>query len=1199
MARLDHPNIVPIFEVGRFEDQQYFSMKLIGGESLDKRLKDYAADPRRAARLVAVAAGAIHHAHQRGILHRDLKPANILIDPDGQPHVTDFGLAKRVEGDSELTQSGAIVGTPAYMAPEQMSGTRGIVTTSTDVHGLGAILFALLTGRAPFGGAMVLDTLEQVRERAPDSPRKLNPRVPRDLDVICLKCLEKDSKRRYARADALAEDLNRWLGGEPIAARPVGSAARVWMWCCRKPWVAGAAGMIAAALVVVAVLSLLYASQQTRHASEQAEATRKISGLNVSLEKEQQGLKTSLRDSTRRLAMLQFERAQRAFDSGQVDHGLLWLVETWRYAHEAGDGDSQRLARTNLSLWRYQCPKLKGVLSHASQIRCVTFSRDGRTIVTGSDDGVARLWDAATAQPIGKPMRHSSSLSSVVFSPDGKTVLTASGDKTARLWDTSDGLPLRQPLKHEGAVTSVAYSPGGKACLTGSWDGTARLWDVATAQPISQPLGHATSVTSVAFIPDGKTFLTGSLFGPAQLWDATTLKPIGQPMERLYRWADSVAPFYSPDGKIIITMKGGTAWRWNATTGLPISQPLYPGKASSLTCSPDGAVPLTVSGSAARLWDANTSEPIGQPMAHRGNVSSVAFSPDGKTVLTGSHDNAARLWDVATAQPVGRSFRHESDVTLVAYSPGGKTVVTVSRDNTARLWDAAISEPVGEPLDDRRMVYFARYSADAKTILVGSFSPVTTRLWDAATLRLIGQPIHDNEYINAVALAPHGKTFLTAAGRCTARLWNSITGQLIGHPMWHQGRVTSVNYSPDGNTVATASDDKTARLWDTATTKAIGKPFVHEGAVRYVRFGPDGKTILTGSEDKMARLWDVASGRLIGRPLPHQSPVTWVAYSPNGKTLLTMSGDTARLWYAITGQPIGRTLNHQGLVRSLAFSPDGKTVLSGSTDNAARLWDATTGKPIGHRLEHEAAVTCVAYSPDGKTLVTGSEDKTARMWDATTTQPVGYPLQNRAEVTSVSYSPDGKSLLTGVAHQEARLWHLPVPVHDDLRRITAFVQTVTGLSVDHQGAIRPLDTVAWQEVHERLRQLGGPPKSDPGWLFDPILHGPDPTARARARMNQRRWSEAEAAFDEAVRARPFSGATWRERGKFYAARKRTDDAAADLVRAYALGDDRIYSGVRFNYLQYPVDQILDRALAQHSGGASGVSAEYLLYLTRP
>ncbi len=213
-------------------------MKLIGGEGLDKRLKEYVADPRRVARLLATTAAAIHHAHQRGILHRDLKPANIRVDSDGQPHVTDFGLAKRVEGDSELTQTGAILGTPAYMAPEQTSAKKGAMTTATDVYGLGAILYALSTARAPFGGTNVLETLDRLRHRPPEPPRSLNPRVPRDLEVICLKCLEKDPHRRYASADALAEELKRWLAGEPIIARPVGGACRTsaGMWCRLQSW---------------------------------------------------------------------------------------------------------------------------------------------------------------------------------------------------------------------------------------------------------------------------------------------------------------------------------------------------------------------------------------------------------------------------------------------------------------------------------------------------------------------------------------------------------------------------------------------------------------------------------------------------------------------------------------------------------------------------------------------------------------------------------------------------------------------------------------------------------------------------------------------------------------------------------------------------------------------------------------------------
>ena len=249
VAQLDHPQIVPIYEVGEYRGRRYFSMKLIAGTSLDKHLADFMTDPRSAARLVAVVAEAVHHAHERGILHRDLKPGNILVDERGVPHVTDFGLAKRITTDGELTQSGAIMGTPLYMSPEQASGVKGANTTATDVYGLGSILYALLAGRAPFSTGSVAEALDLVRHRPPEPPSRLNPQVPRDLEVICLKCLEKEPKRRYASAWALAEDLSRWLEGKPITARPVGPLPRAGMWCRRNPLPAALAGLLVIALL--------------------------------------------------------------------------------------------------------------------------------------------------------------------------------------------------------------------------------------------------------------------------------------------------------------------------------------------------------------------------------------------------------------------------------------------------------------------------------------------------------------------------------------------------------------------------------------------------------------------------------------------------------------------------------------------------------------------------------------------------------------------------------------------------------------------------------------------------------------------------------------------------------------------------------------------------------------------------------------
>jgi tRNA A-37 threonylcarbamoyl transferase component Bud32 len=278
-ARLDHPNIVPIYEVGEHDGQIYFSMKLIEGGSLATSLgvARWCDDPRAAAKLIATTALAIHHAHQRGLLHRDLKPANILLDLAGEPHVTDFGLAKQLPTpDTEsrpasLTQTGALLGTPSYMAPEQAAPEKGAVTTATDIYGLGAVLYALLSGRPPFAGDSVLDTLAQVRTAEPVPPRRLKPNLPRDLETICLKCLEKEPGRRYASAAHVAEDLVRFLEGKPILARPISPVARLTKWARRRPALAALLAVSVAAVATVALVSMIYQGE-LRRALDQARA---------------------------------------------------------------------------------------------------------------------------------------------------------------------------------------------------------------------------------------------------------------------------------------------------------------------------------------------------------------------------------------------------------------------------------------------------------------------------------------------------------------------------------------------------------------------------------------------------------------------------------------------------------------------------------------------------------------------------------------------------------------------------------------------------------------------------------------------------------------------------------------------------------------------------------------------------------------
>ncbi len=1117
VATLDHPHIVPILEVGNHDSQRYFSMKLIGGPSVDKKLADYVANPREAAKLLQKAALAVHHAHQRGILHRDLKPANILLDEHGEPFVTDFGLAKRAAGDSELTHSGLILGTPAYMAPEQASGRRGAVTTASDVYGLGAVLYALLTGRAPFGGSSVGETLEQVRESTPARPSSINAGIPRDLEVICLKCLEKEPARRYALTHALADDLGRYLAGEPIAARPVGNVTRFWMWCRRNPSLAGSLGAAAVALTAVVILALLYADRNARLATveadkarEQTLAAKEKSILADNLRIERDNLKSALATSYQRLAALRFERGQSAFEKGQTGPGLLWMVESWRSAVAAGDRGWHHAARANMAAWQSHDFALKEVFSHQDAVNCVAFSPDGKTVLTGSDDKTARLWNAATGKPIGPPLAHQDAVNCVAFSPDGKTVLTGGADKTARLWNSATGKPIGSPLAHQGAVESVAFSPDGKTVLTGSDERTARLWDAATGKPIGSPLAHQDWVSAVAFSPGGKAVLTGSHDSTARLWDAATGEPIAPPLaHQSIVWAVA----FSPDGKTVLT----------------------------------GSDDKT-----ARLWDAATGKPIGPPLAHQEVVWAVAFSPDGKTALTGSGDKTARLWDAATGKPIGPPLAHQSAVRAVAFSPDGKAILTGSQDRTAALWDTATGKPIGPPLAHQDAVYAVAFSPDGKAVLTGS-DDKTARLWDATTGKPVAPPMAHEAGVSAVTYSPDGKAVLTGSSDMTARLWDAATGKPIGPPMVHEGMVLAVAFSPDGKAVLTGSPNWTARLWDAATGKPIRPPMLHYGIFRSVAFSPDGKTVLAGSDDNTARLWDAATGKPIGPPLEHQGAVLAVAFSPDGKAVLTGSEDrTARLWDGATGKPIGPSLAHEGAVGAVAFSPDGKAILTGSEDRTARLWDAATGKPIGLPLAHQGWVYSVAFSPDGKTILTGSDDKTAQLWDAVTGKPIGPPLTHQGDVNAVAFSPDGKSVLTGSDDKTARLWPIP-ELPDDLARLATWVEVVTGLELDEQGSVHVLDNATWRQRRERLDREGGPPELGRRWLLDPILFGPEPTARARAWIERERWAVAEAAFDEAVLARPFDPDVVLERARFHAAHSRPERADDDFVQAYALG----------------------------------------------
>jgi len=538
---------------------------------------------------------------------------------------------------------------------------------------------------------------------------------------------------------------------------------------------------------------------------------------------------------------------------------------------------------------------------------------------------------------------------------------------------------------------------------------------------------------------------------------------------------------------------------------------------SEVAFSPDGKTVLTDSGdNTARLWDSATGKPIGQPMRHEDTVHAMAFSPDGKAVLTRSGHHTARLWDSATGKPIGQPMQHDTWVLRVAFSPDGKTVLT-GCGNGARLWQAATGKPIGEPLPHRDFVLAVAFSPNGKAILTGSRDN-TARLWDSATGQPIGEPMQNRGWVRAVAFSPDGKTILT--GGNPAELWDSATTRPIGWPMFHEGDVNAVAFSPDGKTVLTGSIDRTARLWEAATGRSIGQPMQHEGDVHAVAFSPDGKTVLTGSGSNLtkrgeARLWDGTTGRPIGQPMCHDSAVFKVAFSPDGKAVLTGSGDGAWLWEVAPGSPLGQPMLPKNTVHAVAFSPDGKVVLTGSGEDVlhrgeARLWEGTTGRPIGQPMRHNSAVYKVAFSPDGKTVLTGSGDG-AGLWEAATGKPIGQPMGHPHYRSAVAFSPDGKTVLTGSEDHTARLWEAAtgrsigqLMGHDDWVIVVAFSpdgKTVLTGSEDHTARL-------WEAATGR--PIGQPMRHD-DWVIV-VAFSPDGktvlTASSSRDKKARLWEAA-------------------------------------------------------------------------------------------
>jgi WD40 repeat protein len=1032
VAKLHHPNIVPIQEFGDHEGNPFFSLEFVDGGSLAARLKQGPLPCREAATLVEKLAQAMQHAHEHGIVHRDLKPANVLLTKEGEPKVTDFGLAKQLGADDGLSQTGSVLGTPAYMAPEQAEGRVRDVGAATDVYALGMILYECLTGQVAFKGMTLHETLEMVSRREPTPLRRLTVSVPRDLETVCLRCLEKDPKKRYQTAADLSDDLGRFLRGEPVAARPVGRLERGWRWCRRNPAVASLMTAVAATLLLgtgVATYFAVVANRNATEAGRNAETARQESeradGEATEARSQQAEAERQRQTAEQRGAEAERQRQtaeQRGAEAVRLQQETAKLLQrtknvflTSQLLRAAAVSDRNPEEARRLLLDQTACPpdvrdftwhllrerteRLRaGLFGHRNAVVWVVFSPDGKTLASASKDRTIKLWDVAGEREIATLEGHTDWVNAVCFNRDGTLLASAGADGTVRLWDVATQRERRVLNGHAGGAWSVAFAPDGKMLASGGADGAIRLWDVESGQERFPSQGMEAVVRSVAFRADGKRVVGGDSAGMLRFRDAGTGEE--QPAIKAHDGPVGWVAF-SADGKILTSAgkvranaeefqeKFDEIRFWNPETHLSIRTLRINGFRDHfpIALSADG----NLLAHASRADSVDLFEATGELRASLPTTSTlvgVGFSPDGRTLAGGDSSGRVLLWDTA---------------------PKAERLTVESKGSKIEEWNRAL----------------VAYSADGRTLFIGARGRLA--LFDPTT----GAPKEGlpggMHWEQSAAISPDGRLYATVKGK-TIRLLELPGGKERAVLAGHDRPVAGLAFSPDGSLLASVSpgikfgDPKEIKVWDMKTGQERATLPSTDGFL--MAFSPDGKTLATAGQQRKTwynytgraivywlRLWDLPSGQERCAVRIETPSITSIAFSPDGATLAIgrWSNDIALL-DTTSGQMRSRLVGHRDYVLAVTFSPDGKTLASASRDATIKLWDPVIGQERATLRGHAYKVLGLGFAPDSKSLASLDETGTVKVWGRSPTRYERTIRVHTSPVWGVAISPDSRTV---------------------------------------------------------------------------------------------------------------------------------------------------------------------------------------------
>jgi WD40 repeat protein len=916
-ARLQHPNIVAIHEIGEHEGQAYFTMDFVDGPNLAELVRSGPLRTHQAALYLERIAQGVAFAHRHGILHRDLKPSNILVDPFDQPRITDFGLARELSKEADLTLTGQALGSPGYVSPEQAAGRPNTAGAAADIYSLGAVLYFLLTGRAPFQAATLPGVLLQVQQTEPVAPRRLNPSIPADLETICLKCLEKDPKRRYATAEELATEVNRFLRHEPIQAHPVSSLEKVWRWRGRNRALAGALAALALALVLgIAGVAIEWRRAEHLAIAERHQRTR---------------VEQSERQTRLNLYAADMAEASRAIERGDLGSSRR-LLESHRPAPNVEDLRGFEWHY----LWRQSRGDQLGVLhGHAWIVNCAAFSPDGHLLATGGQDSTVNLWEPAPQRLVTALPAHTGAVWSVSFTPDGTVLATAGSDHKVRLWD----LQTKQMLaSFDGAQVALTRRGSLMAISESSllfWEpaGNVSLWDWQTHQKI---LDLAEPGKSAAFSSDGRLLAVANREQGIRIWET----PSGALRQFLSSPEQVWSPCFSPDGRRLAAAARSGVFLWDlARDADPVLLP-HPLRAWSVEFSPDGRTLLSAaSDRGVRLWDVITDKLLRVFWGHADEVWCARFSPDARILASAGKDADVLLWS-ATLRPELEPFPH-TRWERPLFSPDGTQLITtlIEDGQPSTLWRLA-DRSIQVVLTNGPAVGF---SPDGHCLLRPSrLAPALewwaiTNLAMVKTLPLEGVPPSAWPF-QTIRFSEDWRTGFGISGDGRIWLFDASSGHLLALLKGPTPPIRSAALSRGARCLAVSTERENSAYLFSLPGGRLTKLDGHRDFVSGMSFSPDGRLLATGSVDAKIKLWNTDTGREITTLTGHAEEATDVDFSPDGRTLASIGArDCIKLWHVATGREMVSLANARAGF-DLQFSPDGRRLaicLSGSGQNEA------------------------------------------------------------------------------------------------------------------------------------------------------------------------------------------------------------------------------------------------------------------------